>query len=175
MSGFDPKATAHRMEQLLHAMSKSRLRWDVRLHQVLLSALRNLLPLTDNGNRPLSVKDLHNKSEQLLAEIRRDLPVELCSHIRVRETLINLLYAGAFVDAHGDPIADVYTPPVGITENADDLQAGLIAQALRHARAVEGGLNLADARPLALVMFGKGRPDFPTLVQHLEDAIAELG
>ncbi len=167
MSGFDPKATAHRMEQLLDAMRKSHLRWDVRLHQVLLSALRNLLPLTDDGSRPISVKDLH-KNEQVLEEIRRDLPVELCSHIRVRETLINLLYAGAFVDVHGDPIADVYTPPVGITENADDLQAGLIAQALRKGQAVENGLNLADARPLALIIFGKGRPDFPTLVQRLE-------
>lgn len=172
MSGFDPKATALRMEQLLLAMGKSGCRWDVRLHQMLLLALRKLLPLTDAEKQPLPIKNLHT-NPTLRSEIARTLPPELCSSRRVRETLKNLLYARAFLDVHGESIADVYTPLMRINENTDDLKAGLIAQALRCARTVEGGLSLADARPLAWIIFGKGRPDFPTLVQCIQDAITE--
>ena len=170
MTSFDPKATALRMEQLLSAMHKSGCRWDVRLHQALLSALRNLLPLTDGDNRPIAIKDLQ-KSEKLLAEIARSLPAELCTRRRVWETVTNLRYARVFVDEHGQPITDVRIPPKGINENVDELRANLIVQAIRHAAAVEGGISPADARPLALIVFGKGRPDFPALVKQVEDAI----
>jgi len=158
------------MEQLLLAMHKSGCRWDVRLHQALLSALRNLLPLTDGDNRPIAIKGLH-RSEKLLTELARSLPAELCSHRRVWETVTNLRYAHAFVDEHGQPITDVRIPPKGILENVDELRANLIAQALVHAAAVEGGISPADARPLALIVFGKGRPDFLALVKQIEDAI----
>ncbi len=173
---IDPKATAERMELLLGAMQKKGMqkkgcRWDVHLHQAVLSALRKLLPLTDDNGQVLATRRFHN-NPKVLAEIEPKFPEVSCR--RTYETIRNFLYAGAFVDAAGEVIKNVRTPVAAINDNSADIQAGLILQALRHARDVEGGIQPTDARPLALIIFGKGRPDFMPLVQKIAAAITDL-
>lgn len=166
-------SSSDRITVLLAAIRSSArpgIRWDRHLIQATLGALRRLLPIRTADQKPIPFKDLH-KSAVLLQELRRNLPAELCANTRLLGILRILRYAGAFVDEGCNPIKSIHDVPFALIEDTEALKNGLIRQVVLRAYKSEMNLSRADAKPLTIIIFGKGRPDFLELCARVEAEI----